>query len=319
MSSSALATVLSVREVYLEVTLLEVLVYGMYTALFFVTMHAMVFRPSARTKSKNMGLLPAIVVLYILATIHVATRWFLVHSAFIDHASNPLATAEYLLVNPLWLATLPGVALTLSTLVADCVLIWRCWAVWARNYKIVVLPIVCTIAGSVLGFMSVAEQARYVRNPSLPRATFVDYATPYFSLSLATTVMATIAIIARIVLITRRASKTLRGYGEIIEITVESAVLYSLTLIVFLPFLVEHSFNDGYPEAVLAQMTGIAPTLIVARASLGLARPEDSWKGESSEATTIIFETQVNRTGRSGTLSTVGLSEMKSEPESPVV
>jgi len=246
-------------------------------------------------RSKSLGLLPVIILLYILATIHVSTRWFLVHKAFIDEPT-PLATATYLLVNPLWLAVLPGIALTLSTLIADCVLIWRCWAVWFRDYKIVALPLVCTIAGAVLGFMSVAEEARYVINPTLNRAEFVDYATPYFSLSLATTLMATISIIARIVIVTRRAGKTLRGYGEIIEITVESAVLYSVTLIIFLPLLVQHSFNDGYPEAILAQMTGIAPTLIVARASFGFSRPEDSWKGDDSETTTIIFETKPNRT-----------------------
>ncbi|KAJ7722634.1 hypothetical protein B0H16DRAFT_348678 [Mycena metata] len=272
-------------------------------------MHALIFRGHVR--SKGLGLLPVIILLYILATIHVSTRWFLVHKAFIDQPT-PLATATYLLRNPLWLTVLPGIALTLSTLIADCVLIWRCWAVWVQNYKIVALPIACTIAGAVLGFLSVAEEARYVINPALNRAKFVDYATPYFSLSLATTLMATISIIARIVIVTRRAGKTLRGYGEIIEITVESAMLYSVTLIVFLPLLVEHSFNDGYPEAVLAQMTGIAPTLIVARASFGLSRPEDSWKGEDSETTSIIFQTKPNRTINA---STSDESDTKSEVE----
>jgi hypothetical protein len=46
-----------------------------------------------------------------------------------------------------------------------------------------------------------------------------------------------------------------RGYGRVIEIVVESALLYSVALIVFLPFLVSKSFDDAYPQAVLAQMT----------------------------------------------------------------
>ncbi|KAJ7452739.1 hypothetical protein B0H11DRAFT_283304 [Mycena galericulata] len=236
--------------------------------------------------------------MYIFATIHMGTRWFLVKSGFIDHGDSAVTTIAYLLVNPLWLATLPAIRLTMNTLVADCILIWRCWTVWNREFKIVLLPILCTLGGAALGFLSVAEQARYVINPQLNRATYIDFATPYFSLSLATTLLATFLIILRIVFVTRLAGETLRGYRQVIEMTVESAALYSATLVVFLPFLVRQSFNNGYPQAVLAQMTGIAPTLIVARVSFGLARPNESWQAQTSpiqfEATPEEPHTSIN-------------------------
>ncbi|KAJ7152717.1 hypothetical protein C8R43DRAFT_842260, partial [Mycena crocata] len=160
--------------------------------------------------------------------------------------------------------------------------IWRCWTVWNYDIRVVIFPILCTIAGAaeflpVLGFLSVAEQARYVINPHLNRESFIDFATPYFSLSLATTLLSTLLMILRIVVVTRIGGGTLRGYGQVIELIVESAILYSLTLIVFLPLLVDHAFTHAYPQAILAQMTGIAPTLIVARVSFGFARPSESW------------------------------------------
>jgi hypothetical protein len=105
--------------------------------------------------------------MYILSTIHVATRWFLVKTGFIDHGDSPATTITYLLVNPLWLATLPGIALTTNTIIADCTLvsllcrfvtntqccasvvqIWRCWLVWNCDFKIIVLPVLCTISGA---------------------------------------------------------------------------------------------------------------------------------------------------------------------------
>jgi hypothetical protein len=94
-----------------------------------------------------------------------------------------------------------------------------------------------------------------VLNPNLDRASFVDFATPYFALSLVTTSLATGLIIVRIFTMTGRAARKSGGYGRVIEIVVESALLYSVALIIFLPFLVQGSDNDGYAQAVVAQMT----------------------------------------------------------------
>ncbi|KAJ6620503.1 hypothetical protein B0H10DRAFT_2021828 [Mycena sp. CBHHK59/15] len=298
-SSSSLAALLPVRGVYLQMTLSEVFMNGLYTGLFFTTLYAMIFKRTAR--AANIAVYFAVIAMYILATIHVATRWFLVKTAFIDHGDSPAATLLFLLRNPLWLGVLPAIALTTNTLVADSVLIWRCWTVWNQNFIVIILPVLCTISGAVLGFLSVAEQARYIINPSLDRHTFVDFATPYFALSLVTTLLATLMIILRILMMTKFSPGIAKGYGNVIEIVVESAALYSITLIVFLPFLVSGSFNDGYPQAILVQMTGIAPTLIVARVSFGLARPDETWAEQTNSfffgSNTQAAPTQIHLSG----------------------
>ncbi|KAJ7465866.1 hypothetical protein FB451DRAFT_173748 [Mycena latifolia] len=276
----SITDLLPVRAVYLHQALIELFVNGLYTALFFAMLYAMVFK--RQTHRNSPGLLIALVAMYILSTVHVASRWIQVKLAFIDHAETSITTVAYLIQPPLWLALLAGISLTTTTLISDCVLVWRCWTVWNRNWKIVILPLLTTFVGAGLGFRSLAEQAAYVINPKLDRRAFVDFATPYFTLSLVTTCLATTLIILRIVTMTEPAARKSRGYGRVIEIIVESAVLYSVSLIVFLPFLVAKSFNDGYPEAVVAQMTGIAPTLIAARASFGLARPDAMWQAPMS-------------------------------------
>ncbi|KAJ7787866.1 hypothetical protein B0H14DRAFT_3504929 [Mycena olivaceomarginata] len=51
---------------------------------------------------------------------------------------------------------------------------------------------------------------------------------------------------------------------------------------VSIPLLVQDSTNVIYVQAVVAQITGIAPTLIVARVTFGLARPDETWQKPST-------------------------------------
>ncbi|KAJ7174397.1 hypothetical protein C8R46DRAFT_1214608 [Mycena filopes] len=289
--SSTLSEFLPVRVNYLQETLLELFFNGLYTGLFFLTLYATIFK--RKLYKTNIGLFLALILMYMLSTVHAASRWILVKNAFIDNADSPESTLVYLLQSPLWLTVLAAVVFTANTIVSDFVLIWRCWTVWNRNWNIVALPIVCTLVGAGLGFRSIAEQAAYVLNPNLDRTSFVDFATPYFGLSLATTCLTTGLIIVRIFTMTEGTANFYKDYGRVIEIVVESAVLYSVTLIVFLPFLVRGSYDDGYVQAIVAQMTGMAPTLIVARVSFGLARPDETWNNPTSS----LFFGRVSKPG----------------------
>jgi len=66
-------------------------------------------------------------------------------------------------------------------------------------------------------------------------------------------------------------------YQTLVEMMVESAVIYSLTLLVYIPLLPSTNFADAYPQVILVSVTGIAPTLISARVYLGLSRPDEQW------------------------------------------
>jgi len=253
---------------------------GLYTGLFFTTVYAMV---SKRQMHKHkFGIFLALIAMYILSTMHIICRWILIRNAFIYNGDTPLTTSLYLLQPPLWLTVLAAVVFAANTLVADCVLIWRCWIIWNRNWWIVGLPICCTLVGAGLGFKSIQEQAAYVLNPNLDRNKFVDFATPYFALSLVTTCLSTLLIIFRIITMTEPTTRRSHGYTRVIEIIVESALLYSIAMAVLLPLLVTDSMNDTYAHAVVGQITGIAPTLIVARVTFGLARPDETWQRPST-------------------------------------
>ncbi|KAJ7783378.1 hypothetical protein B0H14DRAFT_2400800 [Mycena olivaceomarginata] len=250
---------------------------------------------------QSLGIFLALIAMYIFSTIHIVCRWILMRNAFIDNGDTSMTTSLYLIRPPLWLTVLGAVVFTANTLVADSVLIWRCWTIWGRNWWVIVLPLCCTLAGageksnrintehsdndfSGLGFKSIQEQAAY----------FIDFATPYFALSLITTCLATLLIIFRILTMTDHTTRQSRGYSRVIEVVVESALLYSVAMAIFLPLLVRNSSNDAYAQAVVGQVTGIAPTLIVARVTLGFARPSETW-----QTPTTVFST---RSGHGTTL-----------------
>lgn len=81
---------------------------------------------------------------------------------------------------------------------------------------------------------------------------FRNFTAVYFSLSLASTIISTVLIAYRIITIARETDfYSQSSYRKIVEIVVESAALYALILVIYLPLLVRGGFKDQYAQAVL--------------------------------------------------------------------
>ena len=97
--------------------------------------------------------------------------------------------------------------------------------------------------------------------PIVGTSSFVRFFTPYLALSLGTTLYTTCMIIGRIlsVAIGVRESGIKRSligrYFVIIEILVESALLYSLTILIFVILLARESEHNIYPDSILSQVS----------------------------------------------------------------
>ncbi|KAJ6602797.1 hypothetical protein DFH09DRAFT_1125538 [Mycena vulgaris] len=279
--SSDSSELFALRDVYLNITLVQAFGNGVYFVVFFLALYAMVFK-----RKTPKGLLAVVVLMYILATIQTGVHWAIIRNAFITHGSSPDDTVNFLSQPTFALTVMPATMLVANTFLADCVLIFRCFAIWNHDWRVIVLPVLSTIGGTALGILTVVETGHYILSGGDPNS-FVDYARPYFSMCLVTTLLATILIVFRILWLTRDHGRTaFSGYRAIVEMVVESALLYSATLAVYIALLygADTSNNDGYAQAILIQMTGIAPTLIVARVSFGLARPSSSWQRTSKTA-----------------------------------
>ncbi|KAJ6542384.1 hypothetical protein DFH09DRAFT_1174137 [Mycena vulgaris] len=267
-----------------------------------MTLYALTFKRG--TRSFNWGIFLALTSMYILSSIHAINGAVLVQFAFVEHGDTIESSIAYIAQPSLPRSLLGAIALTINTMIADFVLIWRCWTMWNRNWKIITLPLTCTLVGAGLGFRGIAAQVAFVHDPLSSPATYINFGNAYFGLILATTTSATFLIIFRIY----KMSQKSMGYGRVIEMGLA---------------------NVAYPQALVAQLTvgcltrtalphpevaqGMAPTLLVARVAFGLSRPDTTWQGGStmiafrgngnstSEQPSTIVLSNVSRSDHSGT------------------
>ncbi|KAJ7479717.1 hypothetical protein FB451DRAFT_1031540, partial [Mycena latifolia] len=242
---------------------------------------------------------------YICSTMHSSLNW-LYYSQAVD--DNELPTGPGLLYSlthlKAWIEATGDTFFCLNIFMTDCLFIWRCWVVWNRRWHIVVLPILATISGAILaGFMIsdqvVAEQSSEAFTIAKKSADFVRHSTIYFSLSVATSLTTTFLITLRILLVQRMSKKAGTGshrtFNPIMEILIESAALYSATLLIFVVLDVKKDTNLYYAQNIHAQMAwtlksalthrliyGLAPLLIILRVAAGHSRPQEDWSGNLS-------------------------------------
>ncbi|KAJ7629078.1 hypothetical protein FB45DRAFT_868024 [Roridomyces roridus] len=217
--SNATDPIAFVRGPFLQGTFLQLYMNGLYTGIFFVTLYGM--EADLRTTP---GLFIALIMMYILATVHVIENWILMKRGFIDNGDTAESTAIYLFEGaPLWLAVMGAVVFAVNTLIADFVLV-------PRNLEMLdnleqqldddhaTYPLYTDWSGShiALGFKDIQEQASIILNPDAD-VTYIDFATPYISLSLTTTCLATILIIYRIIMMSDRSTRSARGYTVLLR------------------------------------------------------------------------------------------------------
>ncbi|KAK0244790.1 hypothetical protein EDD85DRAFT_932795 [Armillaria nabsnona] len=151
----------------------------------------------------------------------------------------------------------------MSTFIVDVTIIWRCWVLWGRRRRIIFIPGLCAIVGTI----SKSTQIRniFINTSDIGNsgvfAADIDCALIYLSLTLTTNLLCTLLIVHRIV----RLASGVSSYGKIVEIVIESSAMYSLTLIVYLALVARNLESSFYADIITAYVKVIAPTLLVGR------------------------------------------------------
>jgi len=220
--------------------------YGIYLVLFCLCIYILLHRPH---NLGNIVLLVTAIVLFTFSTVQTVINLVL-GAADIDNINIPyhqifLANAEIFIFN---------------NVVADGLLIYRCYSIWNKNIYVVLVPIIMLIITSILGW-----------DILLPF-------TPFFALTLATNVVVTVLTAGRIWWLCRKARNYLqtdlqRRYLSAISILVESGVAYSAVVLAYIVFGAFESTNIMQEPIweVLAQLVGIVPTLIIVRVGMGVS------------------------------------------------
>ncbi|ESK97200.1 hypothetical protein Moror_954 [Moniliophthora roreri MCA 2997] len=205
----------------------------------------------------------AIAFLFIPITLHLVFTTILDTVATTNHTWNT-PTRENLKTGQL-------VLVTLTNGIADAILIWRCYLVWGRRFKVIAFPAFVHLAGFIL-VMSTLGQGYIIL---LGVTTFNN-------------ILLTGLIVGRIVYLSQDfspflPSRTKKMYRSVIAISIESGLLYTLSAIVnIIVYIIFGRTNNGLPVTALGLamgimldswplFAGISQTLIIVQTAMGVS------------------------------------------------
>ncbi|KAK0209250.1 hypothetical protein DFS33DRAFT_1272286 [Desarmillaria ectypa] len=217
-----------------------------------------------------------ITILYIVSIISLAFDWSCHHAMFVNNGQN--LWTKYLFITTPHLPLMVGIGGTgaICTILADSIMIWRCWMVWGQRWPVVLLPSLLLVSAIVFKIIGV-----YKTYTNANVNYTLDFEL-YSSFSLGATLLCTLLIVYRIVTVARAGAEAgggLRAYRHIIEVLVESSALYSISLILYVAFNAHDEPVFYFFDLLASIARGVAPTLLVGRVAAGHARTDDSWQG----------------------------------------
>ncbi|KAK0192011.1 hypothetical protein F5146DRAFT_1038015 [Armillaria mellea] len=277
-------------------------VYGFYTGLFGISIWQLLAIKKMSRARVYLGCI--ITALYSFSLINIIATWIQFRRAFVFTTSDLERYELFGLSSPLW-RIVGDTATASSLIIADCTIIWRCWVVWAHDWRIIMLPICLVIGEIVSGVIVVVRQ--FMLNLAINETT-TNWALVTMATTLGTNVLCTALIVGRVLYVARGHRGIIGGirtYRGIIEILVESAALYSIVFVVLMILYPLDGYGYMYLQMISYPITGIAPTLIILRVVSGGGSPE-----ESSLTTPSSLHFQRSRGSTIGTVTDGGEEDM---------
>ncbi|KAF9021396.1 hypothetical protein BDZ89DRAFT_1071508 [Hymenopellis radicata] len=272
------ADVQCLMSTFLHPIILLAFCHGIHTSIFFVALYYII--ESTQPIRKRITLAGIITFLWFANTVILGLNWKLVDRVFIAHGASLETEFNFYHAGDLPISIAVDVFRGLSVFVADLILIWRCWVLYGGNLKVIAVPGLFVITETVSVCMVIVSSVETVHTVN---ASQVNWTLVYYAMTVVTNSLCTILILFRIVRVSGLGA-SLKTYRGIIEILVESAAMYAMIYIALL-IGYAYQFYSGarigtakpYLAFISYSITGIAPTLIIARVMAGQSRPDDSW------------------------------------------
>ncbi|KAF5318507.1 hypothetical protein D9619_011043 [Psilocybe cf. subviscida] len=262
-------------------TLLQALLAGIYITLFAQTIIPIILRGQQKIYTVILTFLFGAIIF------NLVISWIYLRAMTITH-DDSRETMENVFFSGFSnrLTTTTNVTCRITIFIADMIVVWRCYTLWARS-KILLIMFTPLIATEAVMFLVITIQPI----PSSPQIVeFLKLAIPAFYLtSLAITIIATTLIVYRIVSVVRLSEGAESRYKLTLEALVESGGLYAASLLVISILYIARGYGSFtvqdrmvaagliWQAGVLPPITGIAPTLIAFRIATGRARDEAAW------------------------------------------
>ncbi|VDB92606.1 unnamed protein product [Peniophora sp. CBMAI 1063] len=269
------------------------------------------YKQGKATRTTKVTIVAAL-VLYALSTAHVAIALRRLVVGFVD-IQGP-GTIPYFADIGAPLNKAKDLIYTTSMIIADSVVVWRCWVVWNGNLYALALPILLVMGTAVSGYG--AESQYFLTNPN--PVTAVDFGNAMFAVSLTTNIYVTLLTMGRIWWASRQAneglgtSPTHSTYKRIILLLFETGMIIALakifefSLFQVAPDAGTFGFNALYVVFdMIPHINGIVPTaiIVIVHARRDSTSTYSSSKGSALYPQASIAFAAATRSQTSGTAS----------------
>lgn len=252
------------RSYYLIGFWVEAVIYGVYFVLFMGTMK-IVRRKPAQDRAGAIISIAGNAIMFGLATLHNGLNIYRMTEAYAVRSSQPGATFDtpvlFLRDWANWDAYSFPIILALLTWTGDILVMYRCWIVWQRSYRVVVLPFVLLLISLVTTTMNV----HWFRNKtSIPWSIMFHSFRMTFPLNFSQSTLTT-GLIAYRIWKQHRMSQQAGVHASasldlftVMRIIIESALIYTLQ-----QFMMIILYFTGHPSIVIVQHASVPSTGIV--------------------------------------------------------
>jgi len=222
-----------------------------------------------------------------------------------------------------WVNVMKTADYVAQTCVGDAILIYRCYMVWGKNWKIIIPSFLLWLGGTTCGAVLTYTFA------TLNRAALIDTgpATPWvdsmIALTLSMNILTTSLIVHRIWSVDKQTSSMIATSSTarsrrvsrlktVMRILIDSAALYTVSVVVFVAtYIAGSNANYGTSDNVV-QIIGICFNMIIIRVNSGEASTSSVTIGASNSNSRLKLRVPAPQ---DATLSNYPLSTFRAQTE----
>ncbi|KAN0082383.1 hypothetical protein V8E55_008178 [Tylopilus felleus] len=308
--------------------ILEAILYGFSLLMFGGTMWTLLSQRSIQQLNRKMFAVAC--ALLVVSTAHLVVHIIRVMFGLILYRDTfPGGPAAYFLDVSEWTWNAKNHIYVVQSLIGDGVILYRCYAVWQTVYILIVPMILWCVAG-VSGFMANITAAHATQS-GVFAGVVQKWITSFWAATLATNLLATVLLIARIWYVdwkaTRFRSHQSSQLRPILHILIDAGAFYSLTLVVALICFVNESNGQYVILDMVTPIISITFYMVIIRVGMASRSAQLPFRNMSLEASlsaerrrrmqvhiTTLTENKIEHDQRPSSMCITVPSNSKSDP-----
>ncbi|KAJ7805408.1 hypothetical protein B0H14DRAFT_3771673 [Mycena olivaceomarginata] len=214
---------------FLVAAWLEAILYGIFFCGFWFSVYISftVTRNGRSMATHNRVIFGTSVIMFIVATLHLAMNGYRVITGYVE--TTPGGPVDFLGVISSWHHIFKDVMYTVQSLLGDAMAVYRCWILWNRDYRFVILPFCLLLTSTIAGCMVTVLFANIDPNASIFDPRLTNWITVFYSIAVAQNIITTGLMAFRLWQREKRSAQYRISRGAFIPILLilmESAALY---------------------------------------------------------------------------------------------